>query len=77
VSKFDKLFKLCDELDRRHVYYELRSVRSGTLTVYANVPGEKWEIEFFPDGTVELERFKSRGVENEPEAMAMVVVALI
>jgi hypothetical protein len=30
------------------------------------VPGERWEIEFFPDDHVEVERFVSTGVmENE------------
>ena len=25
------------------------------------VPGERWEVEFFADGTVEVERFVSEG----------------
>ena len=32
------------------------------------IPGERWELEFFEDGTVELERFVSAGVEAEPAA---------
>jgi hypothetical protein len=29
-------------------------------------PGERWEIEFFPDGLVEVERFISTGrIEHE------------
>ncbi|MGB9113258.1 MAG: hypothetical protein WCF24_11090 [Acidimicrobiales bacterium] len=32
------------------------------------MPGERWELEFFLDGTVELERFISSGVEADPSA---------
>jgi hypothetical protein len=30
------------------------------------VPGERWEIEFFDDGRIELERFVSQGVAEAP-----------
>jgi hypothetical protein len=33
------------------------------------LPGERWEIEFFDDGRVELERFVSQGVVEAPEAL--------
>ncbi len=29
------------------------------------VPGERWEVEFFQDGTVEIERFVSTGVKAD------------
>ena len=34
------------------------------------VPGERWEIEFFDDGRIELERFISQGVAGAPSALA-------
>ncbi len=36
--------------------------------VRVSVPGEIWELETFEDGTIELERFLSQGVEAEPSA---------
>jgi len=30
------------------------------------LPGERWEIEFFEDGHIELERFVSQGVADAP-----------
>lgn len=30
--------------------------------VTVNIPGERWEVEFFDDGNVEVERFVSTGV---------------
>ena len=29
--------------------------------VMVTVPGERWEVEFYEDGTVEIETFKSTG----------------
>jgi len=67
MSAFASAAKLCAELDRRHVDYRLHIVRDG-LMVSVAVPGERWEIEFFEDGRVELERFVSQGVFDEPDA---------
>ncbi len=58
---------LCAQLDRRKAVYDLRVVREALMVVVA-VPGERWEIEFFDDGRVELERFISRGVVEQPTA---------
>jgi hypothetical protein len=29
--------------------------------VVVAVPGERWEVEFFPDGSIETERYRSDG----------------
>jgi hypothetical protein len=62
--------RFCRELDRRHVSYDLRIVRDEALMMSVAVPGERWEIEFFDDGRIELERFVSQGVAEAPEALA-------
>jgi hypothetical protein len=62
--------EFCRELGRRHVIYELRIVRDGALMLSAAVPGERWEIELFEDGRIELERFISQGVVEAPGALA-------
>jgi len=59
--------RLCAELSRRRASYALSIVRD-SLLVAVSVPGERWEIEFFDDGRVELERFVSRGVVEAPDA---------
>jgi len=61
--------EFCRELDRRHVRYELQIVRDEALMLSVAVPGERWEIEFFEDGHVELERFTSQGVADAPDAL--------
>lgn len=32
--------------------------------VRVDVPGERWEIDYFADGEIEVERFTSLGVER-------------
>jgi len=58
------------ELDRRHVAYEFRIVRDEALMMSVALPGERWEIEFFDDGRIELERFVSQGVVDAPGVLA-------
>jgi hypothetical protein len=65
---FEPFFKLCAELDRRHVAYEIRNIRENVLMIRVSVPGERWELEFFEDGSIELERFVSAGVDADAAA---------
>jgi hypothetical protein len=65
--------ELCRELDRRHVSYQLQIVRDAALMVAVAVPGERWEIEFFEDGHVEIERFVSQGVADAPDIRAQLL----
>jgi hypothetical protein len=49
------------ELSARKIYYSLSVAREDAVMVEITVPGEKWEVEFFADGRVEVEIFKSDG----------------
>jgi hypothetical protein len=64
---------LCRELDRRHVAYQLLIVRDRALMISVAIPGERWEIEFFEDEHVELERFVSQGVVDAPDVQAQLL----
>lgn len=48
-------------LDERKIPYRLSRVRAEALMVEVAVPGERWEVEFFADGTIETERFVTEG----------------
>lgn len=37
--------------------------------VQITVPGERWEVEFLLDGTIEVERFKSDGAIHNGAAL--------
>lgn len=61
VPPFRKLTTLLKQLEQEHIHYTLASHRDGAIMVLATVPGERWEIEFFEDGSIEVERFISNG----------------
>lgn len=59
---------LCRELNAKRIPYQLLIVRDEALMVSVAVPGERWEMEFFEDGHIELEKFSSEGVDDAPSA---------
>lgn len=65
-TAFAKLLGFLDRLDAARVGYRLNRVRDAVMVEIA-APGERWEVEFFEDGHVEVERFRSGG-EIEDEA---------
>ena len=58
-----------ERLEAARIWYRLEHIRDSLLVMVA-VPGELWEIEFFPDGHVEVERFRSTGAIEGPERLA-------
>ena len=56
-----ELFDFLDLLEARNIYFTLNRIRDSVL-VEVSVPGERWEVEFFPDGNVQIEKFISEGV---------------
>jgi hypothetical protein len=50
-----------NELERRKIHYTLQHNRANALMVLIAVPSERWEAEFFDDGQIEVEVFKSNG----------------
>jgi hypothetical protein len=58
---FDRLTAFLSELERREIAYSLAHHRDEAVMVLVAVPGERWEIEFFGDGSVEIEKFISSG----------------
>lgn len=55
-----KLLDFLNELEAKKIYYKLNKVRDAVMVEIA-VPGERWEVEFFADGSVEIEKFISSG----------------
>lgn len=55
------LLAFLNDLRAGKIYYELRQRRDDAIMVEIAVPGERWEVEFLEDGTVEVEIFKSDG----------------
>lgn len=51
-----------NDLRTGKVRYRLDQYHDNAIMVEVVVPGERWEIEFLEDGTVEAEVFRSDGV---------------
>jgi hypothetical protein len=63
-NSLQKLLDFLDELEQRKISFTLRRSRSGTIMVEIAVPGERWEVEFFADGHVEIEVFRGGGPDS-------------
>jgi hypothetical protein len=64
------LYAFLDALDARRLHYEMARHREETIMVKVAVPGERWEVEFFEDGGVDVEVFRTMTSELEgPEAL--------
>ncbi len=60
-----KLLKCLRRLEELKIHYRIEHNRDDSIMVITDVPGQKWEIEFFNDGDVEIEIFKSDGQIRE------------
>lgn len=61
MNAFDKLSHLLARLQSARIYHQLRDTRDGAVSVDVAVPGERWEIDFLEDGSIEIEVFRSDG----------------
>jgi hypothetical protein len=70
VNSLQNLLSFLDELEAKSIYFTLARCRSEAIMVCVDVPGQRWEIEFFADGEVEVEIFRSTatGVVGGSEA---------
>ena len=61
------LLKFLDDLRAEGVNFRLGQSRSTAIMVEVFVPRERWEIEFFADGSIDVDRFVgAEGVQNAP-----------
>lgn len=58
-NSFRKLTRFLKKLEDKTIFYKLDTVRDDYIMVEVAVPGQRWEVEFSPDGDVVVERFKS------------------
>jgi hypothetical protein len=56
-----QLLEFLRRLEENALSYSLEHNREDAIMVLVAIPGERWEIEFFQDGKVEIEIFGSSG----------------
>jgi hypothetical protein len=62
MTVLEDVLRFCNELNERRASYKLSVDRPEAIRVTLDVPSERWEIDFFPDGDIELDRYVSQGV---------------
>ena len=54
-------FQIIARLNAARIHHSITSIRDDAIMIDAAPPGERWEIEVFEDGHVEIERYRSDG----------------
>ncbi len=54
-------FQIIARLNAARIHHSITSIRDDAIMIDAALPGERWEIEVFEDGHVEIERYRSDG----------------
>ena len=67
-NALSKALAYLDQLHEQHIWYRLDRIRDALLVEIA-IPGERWEVEFFEDGHVEIERYVSTGAIEDEEIL--------
>lgn len=63
----DRLLEFLDQLESRKIYFNLNRIRDSILVEIA-VPGQRWEVEFFADEDIQVEKYISSGeIQGESE----------
>jgi hypothetical protein len=66
----EALLSFLGRLDDAGIHYSLGSYRKSVNVHVTASASERWEVEFFPDGSVEIERFSGVGhIESDPERL--------
>ena len=70
MEPFQKLLDFLSDLEKRKIFHRLGQIRPEAIMVEIAVPGERWEVEFFADGHVEVEVFgPSPGIVGGEETL--------
>ena len=59
MSDLKDLNSFLNKLETNNIYYRLNKIRNESIMIEVAVPGQRWEIEFLEDGTIEIEKFIS------------------
>jgi hypothetical protein len=69
ITQPANLLSFLNDLRAAKINYRLGHARDEAILVEVAVPGERWEIEFFENGSVEVEIFKSDGTIHDASAL--------
>jgi len=73
ITQPANLLSFLNDLRAAKISYRLGHLRDEAILVEIAVPGERWEVEFFEDGIVEVEVFKSDGTIHDALALSQLL----
>lgn len=65
MSTLSELLSFLCRLEQAKISYRIEHNRDEAIMIIVCVPGSRYEIEFFDDGSVEIETFVSTGVKKD------------
>lgn len=66
INSTERILSFIRQLREKKIAYRLYHSRDDALSIEVDVPGERWEIDFLEDNTVDVEIFRSDGnIQNE------------
>ena len=67
-----KIWSIQQALEDAGIDHSPTIYRDDAISIVANPPGEKWEIDICEDGSVDFEVFKSTSMQGEAELLAAI-----
>jgi hypothetical protein len=71
-AMLEKLWALQEQLTDAGIDHSLTIYRDDAVSLVANVPGERWEIDVCEDGSIDFEVFKAMPMQGEAELQAAI-----
>ncbi len=63
------LLEFLNRLNQSNIHFTLSQEREESIMIHICVPGERWEVEFMQDGSIETEIFCSDGKIHDENSL--------
>jgi hypothetical protein len=71
-----KLTDFLEKLDNKGIDYTLSAAVRTSIMVIVALPGERWEVNYFDDGDIGVEVFKSDGTSYSEEKLSEILLGV-
>lgn len=68
TNQLENILAFVKRLEQSKIHYDLASNQEDAITIEVTVPGERWEIDFYCNGVVDVEIFRSDGKIRDQNA---------
>jgi hypothetical protein len=68
-TPLEKILELLNRLDKAKIHYRLAHNQEDAISIEVAVPGQRWEIDCYSNGVIDVEVFKSDGSVRDGSAI--------